>query len=349
MPVWALVGISLFWLGWPWLWYDSLARLQAYWGTGVVRPTMLSSTSARSFADRDVPWHYPWFYFAVTVPLGLLLLGALGIVQGWKNRRTDPFPLLLAGTIVVFLVLFSTSVPVYDGERLFLHVFPAWALLIGLGFGWLWNHIAPRPFGRRSGRPGGIPAGPGLRDGLAAPVRAQLLQRTGRRTAGAERLGLELTYWNDAVDQVLLDRLAREGHAGRHGRPGPDALPAAGYADHQPRPGAGGIILQDEQEGRTCRVARRSRRTAYWRPEIEKRLRKRSRQTLATRSRQGVWLSALWHFPRGRAAARTARRVCAGLRRPTCSHADTIADRGQRHQKTCGTYPLPSSRRAGDS
>ena len=29
--------------------------------------------------------------------------------------------------------------------------------------------------------------------------------------SGAERLGLELTYWNDAVDTVLLDRLAREG------------------------------------------------------------------------------------------------------------------------------------------
>ena len=37
----------------------------------------------------------------------------------------------------------ARSVPVYDGERLFLHVFPAWALLIGLGFGSLWNHSRP--------------------------------------------------------------------------------------------------------------------------------------------------------------------------------------------------------------
>ena len=27
---------------------------------------------------------------------------------------------------------------------------------------------------------------------------------------GAERLGLELTYWNDPVDQLLLDELGRE-------------------------------------------------------------------------------------------------------------------------------------------
>ena len=33
---------------------------------------------------------------------------------------------------------------------------------------------------------------------------------------GAERLGLELTYWSDAVDDVLLDRLARDAPARRH-------------------------------------------------------------------------------------------------------------------------------------
>ena len=39
----------------------------------------------RIMPDRDVPWHYPWFYFAVTVPVGLQLLGVFGLVQGWKT------------------------------------------------------------------------------------------------------------------------------------------------------------------------------------------------------------------------------------------------------------------------
>ena len=55
-------------------------------------------------ADRDVPWHYPWFYFAVTVPLGLQILGGLGLIRAWRNRRADAFPLLLAGTIATFLI-----------------------------------------------------------------------------------------------------------------------------------------------------------------------------------------------------------------------------------------------------
>ena len=166
----------------------------------------------RVIADREVPWHYPWFYFAVTVPVGLLALGALGIARGWITRRLDPFPLLLAATIVVFLGLFSTRVPVYDGERLFLNVFPAWALLIGFGFGWLWDHglstfrrrialgafLLAQSFGLVALHPFGLSYYNGLVGGLP----------------GAEWLGLELTYWNDPVDQVLLDRLAREAQPG---------------------------------------------------------------------------------------------------------------------------------------
>ena len=109
------------------------------WGTSVQRATIMVEYFGRIMPDRDVPWHYPWFYFAVTVPIGLQFLGVSGLVAGWRHRRVDRFPWLLAATIGLFLVLFSTRIPVYDGERLFLHVFPAWAMLIGLGFGRLWQ------------------------------------------------------------------------------------------------------------------------------------------------------------------------------------------------------------------
>lgn len=128
ITIWALVGIGLFWLGWPWLWHDSARRFLGYWGTGVERATLQVQYFGRVMADRDVPWHYPWFYFAVTVPVGLHALGVIGLVRGWIDRRFDPSAPLLAGSILLFLVIFSTRVPIYDGERLFLNVFPAWAL-----------------------------------------------------------------------------------------------------------------------------------------------------------------------------------------------------------------------------
>ena len=230
------------------------------------------------------------------MPLGLQLLGGVGLVRAWKNRRADAFPLLLAGTIAAFLFLFSTSVPIYDGERLFLHVFPAWSLLIGLGFRTLWNHfqsasvrspfriilscfLLAQGYGTVSLHPFGLSFYNGLTGGLA----------------GAERLGIELTYWNDAVDPVLLDRLAREG---RPGRPRPSFRLFTHNRVSGPQTGAARPALSCRTSMKACgRNGLLSRRTAYWQPEIIQRLNRGEGRRIAVRSRQGIWLSALWHFP----------------------------------------------------
>src|SRR5262249_19658845 len=79
--VWATVGFLIFFLAWPWLWYDTFLRLARYWGTGVHRIPIRVQYFGQFYNDRDVPWHYPWLYFAVTVPVGLQVLGTLGLVQ----------------------------------------------------------------------------------------------------------------------------------------------------------------------------------------------------------------------------------------------------------------------------
>ena len=144
---WALSGLAIFFIGWPWLWFDTLERLQAYLLTSVDRLALRVQYFGRVYLDHDVPWHYPWFYFLVTVPLGLQLLGAVGARRAWKGRRLDDLPLVFLLTTLAWLALFSTNAPVYDGERLFLVAFPLWALLIGLGFQSLWaksRHLAVR-------------------------------------------------------------------------------------------------------------------------------------------------------------------------------------------------------------
>jgi hypothetical protein len=295
MAVWTIVGISLFWLGWPWLWYDSWNRLHAFWGTGVERSTIMVQYFGQVYADRDVPWHYPWFYFTATVPVGLLALGAVGLARGWRERRADPFPMLLAATIVFFLGLFSTRLPVYDGERLFLLVFPAWAMLIGLGFGWLYDHVlanarsravlsvllAAQCYGVVALHPFGLSYYNALVGGLP----------------GAEWLGLELTYWNDPVDQNLLDRLAREAQPGARAALVPTLYPGQGILTTNRALALREIILRDEAEASTAEWIVISRRSAYWRPAVRDRLNRGAGRQVAKRVRQGVWLAALWHFP----------------------------------------------------
>jgi hypothetical protein len=284
----------------------------------------------------------------VTVPLGLQLLGALGAVRAWNHRRTDRFPLLLVATIAAFLVLFSTRVPVYDCERLFLHVFPAWALLIGLGFGALWDHfqtarvrtrfrltlgcfLLVQGYGTILLHPFGLSFYNGLTGGLA----------------GAERLGLEITYWNDAVDNVLLDRLAREGQGSSTAALVPTLYQQQGILTTNRALAKAGIILHDEQDAARAEWIVLSRRTAYWRPEIIARLERGSGQRIAVRSRQGVWLSALWRFPTAGSDPANGMRF---QNLPRAEMHSREQDTGiLRNTKELRSRPLPSSRRAADS
>jgi hypothetical protein len=239
----------------------------------------------------------------VTLPAGLLALGAVGTVRGFKIRRADPFPLLLTGTIVVFLLIFSTRVPVYDGERLFLHVFPAWALLIGLGFGWLWNDRMTRPLGRAA--LAGLLVAQSYGVIALHPFGLSYYNALVGGLPGAERLGLELTYWNDPVDGVLLDQLAREAQPGASAALVPTLYPGQGIRTTNRALARKDVILGDEQDGLKAEWLVVSRRTAYWRPEIEERLRLHGGRPVAVRTRQGVWLAALWHFARFDRAGQT--------------------------------------------
>ena len=120
---------------WPWLWRHPIERFGQYLASGSGRQAVHVFYWGQVWADREVPWHYPWVMFFVTVPVGLL------VWAGWAFGRhfagatsTLPSGRLLAGTMLFVLLVFSCpGVPVYDGVRLFLMVFPLWAIWVGYG------------------------------------------------------------------------------------------------------------------------------------------------------------------------------------------------------------------------
>lgn len=229
----------------------------------------------------------------MTVPIGLHVLGAIGTVAGWRDKQSPALAKLATGAIVFFLILFSTRIPVYDGERLFLLIFPLWALLIGRGFVSVWNALGGRPLGRKAlvlvlltqamGVISTYPFGLSYYNSLVGGLR------------GAERLGLELTYWNDAVDGVLLDQFVREAKVGETAALAPTLYPTQGLASTTRAMARGPLLLRDEDKALKADWVVVSRRTAYWKPALAKRL--EQGQLVASRSRQGVWLSGLWRFP----------------------------------------------------
>ena len=113
---WGLTGGLTFFLGWPWLWNDPVARVQEFLSTATERQALHTFYLGQVWNDVDVPWHYPWVMFAVSVPLGFLLLGSIGLCSERKRLLVDPLLSLTLASFVFLLVVFSLpSTPVYDG------------------------------------------------------------------------------------------------------------------------------------------------------------------------------------------------------------------------------------------
>jgi len=290
---WGVAGLAVFAAGWPWLWYDSRVRWLAFLATGLERTPIRVLYFGRVYLDREVPWHYPWFYFAATVPVGLQLLGTWGLIRGWRDRRADPLPVVLAGSIAVFLVLFSTRTPVYDGERLFLVAFPLWAILIGGGFAALWRRAGSRP-GRKLLAAGFLLA-QGYGVAATHPFGLSYYNAAVGGLPGAERLGLELTYWGDAVDGPLLATLAEVARPGETAALAPSLAPGQGAYASTRALWRRGLVLRDQEAVNAAEWVAVYRREAYWSPGLRAAL--RGAEPVAERSRQGVWLARLYRLP----------------------------------------------------
>jgi hypothetical protein len=198
----------------------------------------------------------------------------------------------VCGSILLFLSLFSSRIPVYDGERLFLIVFPLWAILIGRGFGLIWERLHGHRWPRAALACFLLVQGYGL---LALhPFQLSYYNAFVGGLPGAERLGLELTFWGDAVDHVLLDDLVRTVPADTTVALVPTLYPGQGIASTTRAMDRRSVFLRDEDLAATARWIVVSRRTAYWRPALRERLARA--RPIFTRSRQGIWLSAIYEF-----------------------------------------------------
>ena len=181
LMIWGLTAYLVFFASWPYLWFDPLEKTAEYLGRTTNRSTIQAWYWGQKYADKNVPWHYPFVMFGLTVPVVLHGLGLLGLFYRPKPTTNDSDqsqpglistsnptiispqthskppgqstgfgtaksrdPLLLACMLFPLIVFSLPGVAVYDGERLFLTCFPLWAIFVGRGWVACWQCLSHR-------------------------------------------------------------------------------------------------------------------------------------------------------------------------------------------------------------
>jgi hypothetical protein len=215
------VALGLFVAVNPPLWSEPLSGLRTFFDLSLNRAARPEHNVTTWFfgrmydLDHPLPWYNTLAWTALTVTPIVLLLGGIGIVSSVRRWRTDRASMLLvlnwATLIVVRAFPFA---PPHDAERLILPSFAFFAALVGVGIGRSMYRATLLSSER-------IPAQGWAKVAMAIAIAAAAFDTIGYfphnlsyysrlvgGLRGANALGLEPTYYWDALDGEALDWLA---------------------------------------------------------------------------------------------------------------------------------------------
>lgn len=217
MAVFGVIGAVVFFAGWPWLWLDPVKNVMEYLGRTTERQKLYCWYLGQRFADKEVPWHFPFVTTLISLPIWTLL----GLIMRSVRGSLDSTERLLLLFVLMPLTVFAIpGVPVYDGTRLFLIVMPPLAMLAARGFS-LWIYGAQYVTSKAGQTPpdASHKSYPKRRVLAAILLGCVPLYWTMQPLAisqygplaggnrGADKLGMEAGYWSDALNSELWNQV----------------------------------------------------------------------------------------------------------------------------------------------
>jgi hypothetical protein len=194
----------------PW-WFNVVGGIEEFLRSNLTRGRtipikILFLGRVISTPDGSLPWYNTLVWTLLVTPVGFLALGLLGAGSGVVPNPRSRWARLFALHWVLFLVLRGLPhTPGHDGVRLFLPAFGCLALLAAPGAHWLLG---------RWPRAGGWVVGASWLEGLISiaclmPTPLSYYSPLVGGLPGAARLGMEPTYYWDALDGEALDWINR--------------------------------------------------------------------------------------------------------------------------------------------
>ena len=210
----------------PAWWADPIAGLVRFFHSNLSRaetipiPVLFLGRVYKTPAE-SLPWYNTLVWTGMVTPVGFLVLAMASLGRWWKSTQSlasggrvgtarletsssDPLPLLcLLNWAFLLLLRALPHTPGHDGVRQFLPAFGCLAMMAGVGAAWV---VA------RFGRWGKMLVGAALVEGMASvalimPVPLSYFSPIVGGLPGATRLGMEPTYFWDALSADALDRL----------------------------------------------------------------------------------------------------------------------------------------------
>jgi len=237
----SVAGPLVFFAGWPWLWLAPLRHFAEYivdkFPAGAVPSFILSWTGTGAIAWREAartlyfgtvapggaPWHYPFVMLILTMPLAVMAGGAASGVAAKREKGARPLVALLWWSVLVQLIVFAFAMTPFDGVRLFLPVLPLVSIAAGLGLG----RLAGKGRTWAAAAVVLVALSPGAEFLVYEPYGMSYFTPAVGGLPGAERLGMEVTYYGEAVDPAGFAAINTRARAGDSVTYGPmfDELP----------------------------------------------------------------------------------------------------------------------------
>lgn len=236
-----IVATLVFVLVNPPLWHDPLCGVLEFWRRNLDRSAYNVSIlflGRRYDLYHPLPWYNTTVWVAVTVPAFLLLSFVVGLAKSFVLFRSKPWAgLLLLNMLTLLIVRATPWAPPHDGVRLFLPSVVFLGIVAGLGMATMVENLAKRHSACVQGRSGlSITIGRftgfivlGLTVGTCLwnlwcyrPHWLSFYNAIAGGPVGARKLGLEVTYYWDALTPEVLEWLET------HTRPGEKVYFAAG-------------------------------------------------------------------------------------------------------------------------
>ncbi len=204
----------------PPLWHEPWTGLRTFWDLNLHRANQPKLNVTTLFfgrmydLDHPLPWYNSLVWTFITVTPIVALLGVLGIVATLRRWRSDPAGVLLVCNWATLVIVRALPIaPPHDAERLMLPSFAFFAALAGVGLGrGLYRDTLLVP--------DKIPAQGWAKVAMALAIAAAIFDtwsyfphnlsyysRVVGGLRGAAALGLEPTYYWDALDRTALDWL----------------------------------------------------------------------------------------------------------------------------------------------